>query len=62
LPTGLIRQAQTRSRENSHQAAMAEILEEKRTIRFQADEVIDHESGKRMKAIDYMKGYMNKIW
>jgi peptide chain release factor 1 len=28
LPTGLIRQAQTRSRENSHQAAMAEILEE----------------------------------
>lgn len=33
-----------------------------RTIRFQADEAVDHRNGKRIKATDYMKGRMNELW
>ena len=91
LPSGLVRTAQTRSRENSLRVAMAAIAEEldrlagsvaghaenqvrrsqvgsgqrsdkRRTIRFQHDEVIDHASGKRMSAKEYMKGFVEKLW
>lgn len=33
-----------------------------RTIRFQADEAIDHASGKRIRAADYMRGHMDRLW
>ena len=91
VPSGLVRTAQTRSRENSLRVAMAALNEEldrlagavsgraenlirreqvgsgqrsdkRRTIRFQHDEVIDHASGRRMSAKEYMKGFVEKLW
>jgi len=33
-----------------------------RTIRFQDDKATDHRNDKRIKASDYMKGGMHKLW
>lgn len=33
-----------------------------RTVRMQADEAVDHTSGKRMRATDYMRGKMDQLW
>lgn len=33
-----------------------------RTIRMQADEAVDHTSGKRMQASKYMRGMMDELW
>lgn len=33
-----------------------------RTIRIQADEAIDHATGKRIRASDYLSGQMDKLW
>jgi peptide chain release factor 1 len=33
-----------------------------RTIRFQDDSAIDHTTGKRMKATQYMNGKMDSLW
>jgi peptide chain release factor 1 len=33
-----------------------------RTIRFQDDSAVDHSSGKRMKATDYLKGKIDQLW
>ena len=89
--TGLVRTAQTRSRQNSLKLAMAALNDEldrkqaahasgqhntlrrgqigsgersdkRRTIRFQHDEVVDHLTGKRMTAKDYMRGHMDNLW
>jgi peptide chain release factor 1 len=91
VPTGIVKSAQTRSRENSQQAAKMALCAEldklagtaageavngirrahvgsgersdkRRTIRFQADQVVDHTTGKRMTADEYMKGGMDKLW
>lgn len=91
LPTGIVRTAQTRSRENSYQSAMEAIgraldagatnaaamaengarqkqvgsgerSDKRRTIRFQHDEVVDHLTGRRMTARDYMRGGMDRLW
>lgn len=91
LPTGIVRTAQTRSRENSYQSAMAAIIraldagsneaaavaensarqkqvgsgersDKRRTVRFQHDEVVDHLTGRRTTARDYMRGGMDKLW
>jgi len=91
IPTGIVKTAQTRSRQNSLQEAMSAINEEldricgkvsweykndarkeqvgsgersdkRRTVRFQADEVVDHINGKRMTAKEYMRGGMEKLW
>lgn len=90
-PTGLVRSAQTRSRENSLADAMAALTgaldgmardgasmatnairraavgsgersDKRRTVRFQADQVIDHVTGRTMTVGDYMKGRMNRLW
>jgi peptide chain release factor 1 len=53
------------SAENSirkEQVGTGERSDKRRTIRFQHDEVIDHITGKRMTAKDYMKGGMEKLW
>ncbi len=91
IPTGIVKTAQTRSRQNSLQEAMSAINAEldklvgrvsweyrndtrkgqvgsgersdkRRTVRFQADEVVDHLNGKRMSSRDYMRGGMDKLW
>ena len=91
LPSGIVRTAQTRSRENSLREAMAAIdteldrlvgdvvghaenqvrraqvgsgqrSDKRRTIRFQHDEVIDHATGKRISAKEFMKGFVEKLW
>lgn len=36
--------------------------DKRRSVRFQADQVIDHITGKRMTASEYMKGGMDKLW
>lgn len=33
-----------------------------RTIRFQDDQAVDHRTGKKIKAKDYMRGGMYKLW
>lgn len=33
-----------------------------RTIRFQDDRAVDHRTGKKIKASEYMKGCMHKLW
>lgn len=33
-----------------------------RTIRIQADEALDHRTGKRMRACDYLEGKMDRLW
>lgn len=33
-----------------------------RTIRFQDDQIVDHRTGKRMSALEFMKGNMSKLW
>lgn len=33
-----------------------------RTIRMQADEAIDHRTGKRIRAQDYLEGMMDRLW
>jgi peptide chain release factor 1 len=91
LPTGTVRTAQTRSRENSHKDAMrameaeldrraadaastaenasrrsqvgsGERSDKRRTVRFQEDCAIDHVTGRRMPAHDYMDGGMSRLW
>lgn len=91
VPTGLVKTAQTRSRQNSLKLAMAAInveldrmmtsyaqqhdnarrreqigsgerSDKRRTIRFQHDEVVDHITGKRLSAKDYMRGGMDRLW
>lgn len=91
VPTGLVRSAQTRSRQNSFAVAMAALLvaldqmaqdgthqglnavrqnavgsgersDKRRTVRFQADQVIDHVTGRTMTVRDYMKGRMDMLW
>ncbi len=44
------------------QVGTGERSDKRRTIRFQADQVVDHITGKRMNAADYMKGNMDKLW
>jgi protein subunit release factor A len=36
--------------------------DKRRTVRFQADQVVDHVTGKTMPASDYMKGRMARLW
>lgn len=36
--------------------------DKRRTVRFQADQVIDHVTGKTTTARSYMKGGMNVLW
>jgi peptide chain release factor 1 len=91
VPTGLVRSAQTRSRQNSLSEAMAALLaaldrmaqhgthdrlnavrqtavgsgersDKRRTVRFQANQVIDHVTGRTMTARDYMRGRMDLLW
>jgi peptide chain release factor 1 len=33
-----------------------------RTIRIQADEAVDHRTGKRTQASKYLRGFMNDLW
>lgn len=33
-----------------------------RTIRMQADEAVDHRTGKRIRAQDYLEGKMDRLW
>lgn len=33
-----------------------------RTIRFQDDQAVDHRTGKKIKAKEYMRGGMHKLW
>lgn len=33
-----------------------------RTIRMQADEAVDHRTGKRIRASDYLDGLMDRLW
>lgn len=33
-----------------------------RTLRFQDDQIVDHRSGKKITATEFMKGYMEKLW
>lgn len=33
-----------------------------RTVRFQADEAVDHRNGRRIRATDYMRGMMDMLW
>lgn len=33
-----------------------------RTIRMQADEAVDHRTGKRIRAQDYLEGMMDRLW
>ena len=44
------------------QIGNGERSDKRRTVRFQADEVVDHVTGKRMTAKEYMKGGMEKLW
>lgn len=44
------------------QIGNGERSDKRRTVRFQADEVVDHISGKRMTAKEYMRGGMEKLW
>jgi peptide chain release factor 1 len=91
VPTGTVRTAQSRSRENSHKDAMrameaeldrrasgaasaaenasrreqvgtGERSDKRRTVRFQEDAAIDHVTGRRMTAHEYMDGGMSKLW
>lgn len=36
--------------------------DKRRTVRFQADQVIDHLTGKTMTTGDYMRGHMDRLW
>lgn len=91
LPTGMVRTAQTRSRENSVKMAMDALFadldaagayeqrnatnstrasqmgsgmrgDKRRTYRSQEDMVTDHETGKRARMSDVMKGKMDALW
>lgn len=91
VPTGTVRTAQTRSRENSvrlamealhaaldegvHQAESADLRQKRqsqiglgergdkrRTYRFQDDQVLDHQTGRRGRASDVMKGHFASLW
>lgn len=91
IPSGITKTAQTRSRENSYQAAKLELdavldtnatnevqgvqnnvrqsmmgsgqrADKRRTYRFQDDSVVDHITGKRMKASKLMKGGFDLLW
>ncbi len=91
VPTGTVRTAQSRSRENSLKEAMRAMVTEldriaseaassaenaarrrqvgtgersdkRRTVRFQEDAAIDHVTGRRMPARDYMAGGMCRLW
>lgn len=33
-----------------------------RTVRFQDDQATDHRTGKRIRAEDYLRGHMDKLW
>lgn len=44
------------------QVGTGERSDKRRTIRFQADQVIDHITGKRMTSSEYMKGGMDRLW
>jgi len=91
LPTGLVRTAQTRSRDNSVRLAMEALIQDldaadnraqwdhansvrtqqmgsgmrgdkRRTYRAQEDMVSDHETGKRARMSDVMKGKFDALW
>lgn len=91
VPTGLVRTAQTRSRENSVRLAMEALIQDldvaqnqaqwahtnsvrteqmgsgmrgdkRRTYRTQEDMVSDHETGKRARMSDVMKGRFDALW
>lgn len=91
IPTGLVRTAQTRSRENSVRLAMEALNQDldaastqsqwdqtnsvrtaqtgtgmrgdkRRTYRSQEDMVNDHETGKRARMSDVMKGKFDALW
>ena len=91
IPTGLVRTAQTRSRENSVRLAMEALTQDldlahtqaqwthtnsvrteqmgsgmrgdkRRTYRSQEDMVTDHETGKRARMSDVMKGKFDALW
>lgn len=36
--------------------------DKQRTIRFQDNSVVDHNTGKRMQADKFMKGFMDQLW
>jgi peptide chain release factor 1 len=56
----VMEQAENSTRKD--QVGSGERSDKRRTVRFQHDEVIDHITGKRMTAKDYMKGGMEKLW
>ena len=54
-------QNQKRSQKRRSQTLQSDRAEKRRTVRFQADEVVDI-SGKRMKAKLYMRGQIEDLW
>ena len=44
------------------QVGTGERSDKRRTARFQDDTVVDHITGKKITAKDYMKGNMDKLW
>jgi protein subunit release factor A len=45
-----------------NQVGSGKKADKRRSIRVQADQVIDHITGKRMTASEYMKGGMDRLW
>lgn len=53
---------EARSADRKSQVGSGQRGDKARTIRFQADEAVDHETGRRMRASDYMAGFMDGLW
>ena len=50
-----------RDEKRARQAGSGMRGDKRRTIRYQADEVVDHKTGKKMKAKQYLRGYEDDL-
>lgn len=51
-----------RDRQRRRHTMASDRAEKRRTIRMQADQVVDHVTGKRMKASRYLRGEVDQLW